>query len=340
MDQYGKAVRVGSMVLAVALVLRLGTMGFFAPVAGLLTSQTAAAVFLFLETGHILRPVTYVAPTVPENTESPAPTDPVEPTQPDITPTEPDKPSQAVTVFGPADASLVKIHSDCGYVADVPALLLQPLTWELKQSQPTVLIIHSHATESYADMEQDGYRSQDVQDNMVFMGDVLVRLLEARGIQALHDRQLHDYPSYSDAYTNSRESIKAYLEQHPSIRLVLDLHRDSITNDRGVQVRDTVQTPSGDAARLMLVVGTDASGLSHAKWPENMSLAVKFHAQLEKICPGICRPINFRSHRYNQDLSTGALLVEVGSAGNTRQESLLALEYLAQTIIDLSAGTK
>ena len=71
-----------------------------------------------------------------------------------------------------------------------------------------------------------------------------------------------------------------------------------------------------------------------------MSLAVKFQAQLEKQCPGICRPISFRSQRFNQDLSTGALLVEVGSAGNTHQEALLATDFLAQTIIALAKGTE
>ena len=77
----------------------------------------------------------------------------------------------------------------------------------------------------------------------------------------------------------------------------------------------------------------------HPKWQENMSLAVKLHAQLEKTCPGICRPISLRSQRFNQDLSTGALSIEVGAAGNTRQEALGGAEILAQAIIALSRGT-
>ena len=89
----------------------------------------------------------------------------------------------------------------------------------------------------------------------------------------------------------------------------------------------------------MLVVGSDAGGLSHPHWQENMALAVKLHAQLEKNCPGICRPISFRSQCFNQDLSPGALLVEVGAAGNTRAEALLATEQLAQGILALAHGT-
>ena len=95
---------------------------------------------------------------------------------------------------------------------------------------------------------------------------------------------------------------------------------------------------NGEAtARLMLVVGTD-SRLSHPDWPENMALAVKLHALLEKKYPGICRPISFRSQRFNQDLSTGALLIEVGAAGNTRQEALAAARLLGKTILEMSGG--
>ena len=89
----------------------------------------------------------------------------------------------------------------------------------------------------------------------------------------------------------------------------------------------------------MLVVGTDASGLNHPDWEENMALAVKLQTMLERICPGICRPISFRTQRFNQDLSPGGLIVEVGAAGNTREEALRATEYLAQAIIALSYGT-
>lgn len=347
MDQYGKTIRIGAMVLACAVVLRLGTVGFFDPVVELLTSRSAAAVMLFLETGHVLRPAP-PAVTQPETTQ-PAVTE--EPTVPDTTPTteatqpatEATQPPQSVTVFAPSDAELVQVHSYCGYEADVESWLEQPLDWELKQDAPTVLIVHSHATESYENtegyQESSAYRTLDPNYNVVSIGDALVQLLEIGGVKALHDRQLHDHPSYSDAYGNSRAAVQAYLDQYPSIRLVLDLHRDAVADDDGDQVKYTAETNPA-AAQLMLVVGTDAGGLSHAKWPENMSLAVKFHAHLEKLCPGICRPISFRTQRFNQDLSTGALLVEVGSAGNTRQEALKAVEYLARAILDLSAGTQ
>lgn len=346
MDQYAKTVRIGAMVLACAMVLRLGSLGFFDPVVELLTSRWAAAVVLFLETGHILRPAPPVKNPTPsaDETVSLEATQPPPTTESTIPPTQSTQPPQSVTVFAPSDANLVEVNSYCGYEADVESWLAQPLQWDLKQEAPTVLIVHSHATESYENTENykesSSYRTLDPNYNVISIGDALVQLLEIGGVQALHDRQLHDHPSYSDAYGNSRSSTQAYLDQYPSIRLVIDLHRDSVTDSGGRQLKYTVPTAAGEAAQLMLVVGTDAGGLSHAKWPENMSLAVKFHAQLEKLCPGICRPISFRTQRFNQDLSTGALLVEVGSAGNTRQEALTAAQYLARAILDLAKGTQ
>lgn len=299
------------------------------PVANFIMSRPVVAAIFFLETGKILRS--------PPNREEPGPaTTPPElsaPTQP----TEPPQKPETVPGFSAEDARLVQVQSYCGYETDVPAWLATPLSWNLQQTGPTVLILHSHATEGYENTPD--YRSQDKGENVVSIGDALTERLEAAGIRVIHDRQLHDYPSYNDSYDNSRTAAQKYLTEYPSIRLILDLHRDAVEDSDGNQIKYTVQTPTGPAARIMLVVGTDAGGLTHGKWPENMSLAVKLQAQLEKIQPGICRPISFRSQRFNQDLSTGALLIEMGSAGNTRQEALLTVDYLARAVIDLSKGT-
>ena len=205
-----------------------------------------------------------------------------------------------------------------------------------------MLIVHSHATESYANMEDyeesSAYRTLDKNYNVVAIGAALRQALEAKGIGVLHDTTLHDHPSYSDSYGYSRETVQAYLDKYPSIAMVLDIHRDSVENKDGEQVRLTAKSGSETTARLMMVVGTDVN-LKHPSWPENMALAVKLHAQLEKNTPGICRPISFRKQRFNQDLSPGTLIVEVGSAGNTRQEALLAGRLLAEGILDISHGT-
>lgn len=290
----------------------------------------AVSTLMYLQTGRVIRfqkveEQSVETPTTPEQTE-PA--------------VIPDQPEEVLAAFAQEDAQLVQVHSYCGYTANVQTWLEQPLSWDLTQQEPTVLIIHSHATEGYADTESSGYRTIDTDDNVVAVGAALKTALESKGIGVIHDITLHDSPSYSDSYANSRETVEAYLEKYPSIALVLDIHRDAVTEDDGDEMAFSAQYNGQEAAQLMLVVGTDAGGLTHPDWESNMSLAVKLHAQLEKTCAGICRPISFRSQRFNQDLSPGALIIEVGGTGNTQQQALASVEILSQAICTLAAGTQ
>ena len=318
------SLRVGAWAVAAAIVLRLLGTGALSPVFRLLLEPETACVLLFLETGRLAR---IEVPPTPEP----------EPIQPQPEAMEP-------AAFTREDAALVEVNSYCGYEADPESLLQMPLNWDLTQGGPKVLILHSHGSESYTKTEDytetSRYRTLNTQYNMVSVGDRLAQLLEDGGVEVIHDRSLHDYPSYTDAYTQSRKSIKKYLEQYPEICLVLDLHRDALQDKKGNQIGYTVELSGGEGAKVMLVVGTDASGLKHPDWQKNLSLAVKLHAQMEKLAPGLCRPISFRSQRFNQDLSTGALIVEVGAAGNTRQEALNSIEVVAQTILSLAHGTE
>ena len=130
-----------------------------------------------------------------------------------------------------------------------------------------------------------------------------------------------------------------WLEQYPSISLVIDLHRDAAGDAAAGQLETRVTIDGKSSAQLMIVVGSNAGGRQHPNWKENFALAAKLHAQLEKRFPGICRPISFRTERFNQDLSSGSLLIEVGAAGDTLEEALVAAEFLAEGISDLSFGT-
>ena len=162
--------------------------------------------------------------------------------------------------------------------------------------------------------------------------------MRAQGIGVIHDTTLHDYPSYNDAYGSSRTGMKEYLERYPSIRLVLDLHRDAYEDANGNQVAQTVFSQGTRIAPLMFVVGSDYGG-AHPNWQENLALALKLQTLIDARCPGICRNINLRSQKFNQDLSPGTLLVEVGAAGNTHDEALRAAEMLAGGIIRLAYGS-
>ncbi len=337
MKPEGRSIQIGAAVIVCALVLRLFGGGGMDQMVKALSSPEVLSVIMLLETGRIVRPeqIIQTEPTQPEASLPPE-TEVTEPEQ-----TIPRVTAQAV--FAPDDTELVEVNSVCGYETDLSTWLKQPLKWDLTADTPTVLILHTHGTESYTKtedyQESSQYRTLDVGHNVVSIGDRLVQVLQTGGIQVVHDRTMHDHPSYSNSYNQAREAMAAYLEKYPSIRLVLDIHRDSVEDKDGDQVRFVTRVNGKDTGQLMMVVGTDAGGLTHPDWPENMSLAVKLHAQLEKNAPGICRPISFRTQRFNQDLSPGALIVEVGSAGNTRQEALLAAEQLGKAILELAAGT-
>ncbi len=249
------------------------------------------------------------------------------------------QPEQRPLRFSPEDAALLEFQDFSDVDPNPEALLQLPLDWELWGEEPTVLILHTHATESYTPTEDytesSDFRTLDEKYNVISVGEHLAELLYEEGICVLHDKTLHDYPSYNGSYANARQTLARYLEEYPSIRLVLDLHRDAMSDSSGNQLGYTVSTEKGTAAQVMLVVGSNHSG-----WKTNAALAAKLQVQLEKLCPGICRPLVFRQSRFNQDLSQGAVLVELGAAGNTRQEALLSAEYIADAILSLANGTE
>ena len=327
-------VRFGLMAIACALAGKL-----VGPVGKLLANPEVASLLIYLETGRVVR-MELMPPT--ELTEPPETI-----TEPETAPrvTEPSQPVQLQPVFHEEDAQLVQVFYHWDYSVDVESMLTSRLNWDLTEEGPKVLIVHSHGTESYTQTPEDPYepsaqyRTRDTRHNMVRVGEALKEALEAKGIGVLHDTTLHDYPVYTDSYVRSRETVTSYLEAYPSICLVLDLHRDAVERGDGSQMDTSAWVDGVEAAQLMMVVGTDAGGRLHPDWEENMALATKLHAQLEKRFPGLCRPISFRTERFNQDLCPGALLVEVGTAGNTLQEALVAAGALAEAIGDLAWGT-
>jgi stage II sporulation protein P len=302
-------------------------------VAEFLAQPEQAAFLLYLQTGRNIRPAITPKETLPA--EAPPTTEPI---------AETTAPREDVMEFSPEDAQLVQVSNFSGLSVDPEALLLTQLALKTPEAGPAVLIIHSHGTESYTQTAQlsytpaGDYRTLDEDHNMLRVGDALQKALEARGISVLHDRNLHDYPSYPDAYINSRKTVQQYLEDYPTLCLVIDLHRDA-ADTAGGQLTTTATVEGRQSSQLMLVVGSNAGGRTHGEWEKNLALAVQLHARLEKRYPGICRPISLRKERFNQDLSPGALLIEVGAAGDTLEKALNAVEALAWGIGELLAKT-
>lgn len=332
MENQRQVLRLGTAVIALAVAIRLLSAGFFRPFAAVLQQPNAVSFLMYLETGRLVR----FSAQMPQATEPSIPPTLSEQTDPETQPQE-----ESVPTFSRQELELVSVQYHCGYRPDLEALMTQPLDWDLKNGEPAVLIVHSHATETYTgeNIAYSGtYRSLDEQYNMVSVGEEIARVLREGGITVLHDRTLHDYPDYNGAYSAARSTIQAYLQQYPSIRMVLDIHRDASDSTEGQLI--TSATAGGQrSAQLMMVVGTDASGNYHPNWQENLSLALKLSALLEQTNPGICRPVDLRSERFNMDMTAGSLLVEVGAAGNTHQEALIAANALAQSILEIGKGT-
>lgn len=221
---------------------------------------------------------------------------------------------------------------------DTAALLTQPLQWDLKTEEPAVLILHTHATESYTKkgepyIESSAWRTLDEDYNMLAIGDRVAEILEEAGITVIHDRTLHDRPNYDGSYVAARKTLMGQLEENPSIQLVLDIHRDAAERSYG-QLRTKAVVDGVRCAQLMMVLG-----VNHKNYEQNLGIALKLHAQLERQAPGITRPLQLRSARYNQDLSPGAIIVEVGAAGNTHPEAMRAADQLGAAVVALAKGT-
>lgn len=345
MNDKNTLLRYGAAAVLAAILLRMlfsGLLGGILPV----FAQPQLASFLIQSTtgrdpGDTQPPET-TAPTEPEPPETTAPTEP-EPTEPE--PTEPEAVERPT--FTADDAQLMSMNYGCKLRPDVTALLTQKLSWDLTGDEPTVLIVHTHGTEAYtqtadAQYEEFGgsYRTKDDRYNLISIGDELTRLLQEAGINVIHDRTPHDLGDYNDAYDNSRVAVQEYLKQYPSIKLVLDMHRDAAKNSDGSQWATSATVDGERSAQVMMVVGTNASGLTHPDWQTNLSIAEKLSVMMEKTCPGVARPINLRSARFNHDLAMGAMIAEIGSAGNTHEEALRSIPVLAEAILSLVKGSE
>ena len=219
--------------------------------------------------------------------------------------------------------------------------LQQPFSAVLTGEGPQVLILHTHGSEGYTPAPGEevvwsgNYRTTDTRYNVVRVGDEIARVLGEAGISVLHDRTLYDYPSYNEAYDRSLAAVQTYLAQYPSIQFVLDVHRDAIEDADGNQYKVVSAVEEGTAAQMTLVVGSDGSGLTHPNWMDNLRLAVALQEETLRQYPTLMRPMLLRNSRYNQHVAPGALLLEVGAAGNAPEEAVLAGQLFAQSMAEV-----
>ena len=218
-----------------------------------------------------------------------------------------------------------------------------PFSIEPGSSEPQVLIMHTHTTETYELEEKDWYdpeftcRSTDLSVNMAAVGEEIAAQLNAAGIVTLHDTTLHDYPSYNGSYERSNETVRAYLEQYPSIKVVLDVHRDAIEPSSGQRVSAVAEIDGRTAAQVMIICGADNGG-NLPNFEQNLAFAAAWENAMESRYPGLTRPVLFDYRYYNQDLTTGSLLIEIGSHGNTLEQARYSGQLVGQALAALLGG--
>ena len=201
---------------------------------------------------------------------------------------------------------------------------------QFKENAPQVLILHTHGSESYTPTEgtsyvsTGNYRTNDARYSVIRVGDEIAATLSSYGISVLHDRVLYDDPLYEGAYERAAEAIDAYLDKYPSITYVLDIHRDAVEDSSGKQYK-LVSQEDPNAAQLSFIMGSNHDG-----WEENLKLAVAVSAQISADYPTIMRPITLRNSNYNEQYTSGSMLIEVGAAGNSPEEAIQAGQIFAR----------
>ena len=239
---------------------------------------------------------------------------------------------------------LTDLFNETSYTPDIPTLTAEKCgVGQLKTIQnkygadaPLVLIVHTHGTEAYSDgisyEEGESFRTEDTSKNVVAVGDVMETVLRAEGIGVIHSREMFDRLSYSESYSNSFAAVASFLSEYPSISYVIDVHRDSVFRQNGACVATEASAADKPSAQVMIVVGTDEGGADHPTWEKNLSLAMNVQSAMASLEPSVPRKVNLRSAAFNQGLSSGSLLLEVGSCGNTLAEAKRAAVVAALSI--------
>ena len=227
--------------------------------------------------------------------------------------------------------------------SEVAAEIENPLPFavEWNSPEPQILIMHTHATEDYRlsaglwFSPDDGSRSTDRNINMCAVGRVMADILNAAGLNTLHDETLNDYPSYTGSYSNSRAVVQQYLAQYPSIKIVLDVHRDAIEMESGSRMAPVCTVNGRQAAQVMIICGSDnGTTVKLPNWRQNLRFAAAWETAMEGMYPGFTRSVLLSYRFYNQDLTTGSLLIEIGGHGNNLNEALYAGQLAAQGLVE------
>ena len=224
----------------------------------------------------------------------------------------------------------VKIKNQTDY-----ELTEEMLTPDITIENKNIMIFHTHSCESYTSSEAypytptGNYRTTDLNFTVTRVGTELTTQLQQYGYNVIHDTSYHDYPSYNGSYTSSLKTVESLLQTNPS-DIIIDLHRDAIGSRS--DYAPTVKIGDEEAAQIMFVIGTNAGGLWHPNWNQNLKFAIKIQEKAEELYPGLFKPIMLTTSRYNQHTGKYANIIEVGATGNTLEQCLTSMKYLAKVM--------
>lgn len=235
-----------------------------------------------------------------------------------------------------------------GKTLNLPELLQEPLQISAVSAEPLVYIYHTHTCEAYTPGTLDTYKTDasdrctDSAYNVVRIGEEMAERLRAHGICVIHDTTMYDSPSYTGAYKRSLAAVQQAIQEHPSIQVVIDVHRDALNQPDAQKYKLITETEVGKTAQVMMVIGTDAAAGDHPRWKENLKLALRVQQQMTERWPTLARPIKLTRSSYFQFSAIGAMIVEVGANGNELSEAIRAgrlyVEALAEVLLT-NAGT-
>ena len=224
----------------------------------------------------------------------------------------------------------VKIKNQTSYT-----LTEDMLNPDIAIENKNVLLFHTHSCESYTASEQYPYtptgnfRTTDLNFSVTRVGTELETQLKQYGYSVYHDSSYHDYPAYNGSYTRSLQTVENILKTYPA-DIIMDVHRDAIGSRE--DYAPTVKIGDDYAAQIMFVIGTNAGGLNHPNWNQNLKFAIKVQQKAEEMYPGLFKPIMLTTSRYNQHTGKYASIIEVGATGNTLDQCLTSMKYLAKVM--------
>lgn len=193
------------------------------------------------------------------------------------------------------------------------------------KGDPLVIIYHTHASESYMPYKESNYHRSDEKGTVRDVGNVLEEELESKGINVIHDKTLHDRPSYNESYDRSLETVKNLQAKYPTAKYIIDLHRDAAPASS--KEGKWLEIDGKRVAKFSMVVGQ-----ANENYVELYDFAKEVRDTAESMYSGFGGAIIEQNYNYNEFVSNKCILLEVGNNKNTIEESRRCAEYFANVM--------